>query len=390
MSVRKSRIYILGRRELGRMTKRPIYLLAMICAPLFCFIFFTTLMDEGLPSNIPAGVVDEDNTSLSRQILRNLDSFQQTEIVQQYSNFSEARSAMQEGKIYAFYYIPAGTTEKTLRSEQPSISFYTNASYLIAASLMYRDMTMMSEYAAAGVGRETMMARGYTMDQAMGFLQPIRIDMRAVGNPWLNYSIYLNNTLLPAALMLMIMLVTVFSVHTELKDGTSYEWLDEADGNIVVAAIGKLLPQTVIFSVMSCLYLIWLYGFLGFPLRSGLLPMLLAAVMLVMASQGFALFISSAIPSLRWALSLCTLWGVLSFPICGFSFPVMAMPPALQALSYFFPLRYYFLIYVDQALNGLSLSYSVWYYTALLGFMMLPLTDIRLLKRTALKYEYTY
>lgn len=372
------------------MTKRPIYLLTMLCAPLFCFIFFTTLMDEGLPSNIPAGVVDEDNTSLSRQILRNLDSFQQTEIVRQYSSFAEARNAMQEGRIYAFYYIPAGTTEKTLRSEQPRISFYTNASYLIASSLMYRDMTMMSEYAAAGVGRETMMAKGYTMDQAMGFLQPIRIDMRAVGNPWLNYSIYLNNTLLPAALMLLIMLVTVFSVHTELKDGTSREWLDKADGNIVVAATGKLLPQTIIFFTMACLYIIWLYGFLHFPLRSGILPMLIAALMLVMASQGFALFICSAIPSLRWSLSLCTLWGVLSFPICGFSFPVMGMPPALQALSYFFPLRYYFLIYVDQALNGLPLHYSAWFYLAMLGFMLLPLVDIRLLKHTAQKYEYIY
>jgi ABC-2 type transport system permease protein len=97
---------------------------------------------------------------------------------------------------------------------------------------------------------------------------------------------------------------------------------------------------------------------------------------------------ASAIPSLRWSLSLCTLWGVLSIPISGFSFPVMGMPAPLQALSYMFPLRYYFLIYVDQALNGIPLVYSAWYYVAMMAFIILPLVDISLLRKAA--HEYTY
>lgn len=372
------------------MTQRPLYLLCMICAPLFCFIYFVSLMGEGLPQELPTGVVDEDNTSVTRQLLRNLDAFQQTSIVKQYSNFTDARTAMQRGEIYAFYYIPEGTTSKAQRFEQAKVSYYTNAAYLIPGSLMYRDMTMMSEYASGAVAREKLLAKGYTMDQAMGFLQPIKMDIRAIGNPWLNYSVYLNNTLLPAVLMLMIFLITVFSIHTELKDMTSVEWIQTADGNIYVAVLGKLLPQTLIFFLMSLNCQIWLYGYLQFPLNSGFWPMALAGLLLVIASQSFAVFICAAIPHLRWSLSLVTLWGVLSFPITGFSYPVMAMPPALQALSYFFPLRYYFLIYVDQALNGLAFHYSLWYYLALAAFVLFPLTDIRLLKRTALNYEYMY
>lgn len=390
MSLRESRIFKLARRELMRMTQRPLYLLCMICAPLFCFIYFVSLMGEGLPQELPTGVVDEDNTSVTRQLLRNLDAFQQTSIVKQYSNFTDARTAMQRGEIYAFYYIPEGTTSKAQRFEQAKVSYYTNAAYLIPGSLMYRDMTMMSEYASGAVAREKLLAKGYTMDQAMGFLQPIKMDMRAIGNPWLNYSVYLNNTLLPAVLMLMIFLITVFSIHTELKDMTSVEWIQTADGNIYVAVLGKLLPQTLIFFLMSLNCQIWLYGYLQFPLNSGFWPMVLAGLLLVIASQSFAVFICAAIPHLRWSLSLVTLWGVLSFPITGFSYPVMAMPPALQALSYFFPLRYYFLIYVDQALNGLAFHYSLWYYLALAAFVLFPLTDIRLLKRTALNYEYMY
>lgn len=384
-----NRIYRLSKREVLRMVKRPAYVICMVCAPLFSFIYFITLMNEGLPADLPCGVVDMDNTSLSRRVLRNLDSFQQTGITKEYASFADARESMQRGEIYGFFYIPKGTTATAMRFEQAKVSFYTNAAYLIPASLLYQDMTLMSEYASAGVARELLLAKGYTMDQAMGFLQPIQIDKRPLGNPWLNYSVYLNNTICPAVLMLLIMLVTSFSIHSELKDDTAKEWLMLSGDNIYLAVLGKLLPQTLIYSVVMCTCHVWLYGHLNFPLNSGIFPMLLAGILLILAAQGFAVFMCSCIPSLRWSLSLCTLWGVLSFPISGFSFPVMAMPAPLQSLSYLFPLRHYFLIYVDQALNGLPMHYSAPFYLALLGFAVFPLLFLRLLRYTALHYEYT-
>jgi len=370
------------------MYSRPLYGLSIFFAPLFCYIFFTTLMGEGLPQGLPAGVVDEDNTAVSRSILRNLDSYQQTEIIKQYANFAEAREAMQKNEIYGFFYIPKGTQELASTQRQPRISIYTNATYLIPSSLLYRDMKTMAVMASAAVGREVLYARGANLDQAMGFLQPIQMDMRALGNPWLNYNVYLSNTMLPAVLVLMVLMVTCFSIHTELKDDTAREWMEMANDNVFKAVSAKLFPQTMVFSLMALVYLVLLYGVLGFPDNNGFWPMLLAAEMLILASQGFAVFIASAIPSLRWSLSLCTLWGVLSIPISGFSFPVMGMPPALQGLSYLFPLRYYFLIYVDQALNGVDMVFSAWFYLALLGFMILPLVDIGMLRKAAHNYTY--
>ena len=64
------------------------------------------------------------------------------------------------------------------------------------------------------------------------------------------------------------------------------------------------------------------------------------------------------LPNVRLGMSFASLWGVISFSISGFTFPVAAMDPTLQALSNLFPLRHYFLVYVDQALNGLPLHYS--------------------------------
>ena len=95
-------------RECRRLVSRPLYLFCMVIAPLFCYLFFTTLMDSGLPQNLPAGVVDMDDSSTSRNIVRNLDAFSQTGVVAHYSNVTDARIAVQEGKIYGFFYIPKG------------------------------------------------------------------------------------------------------------------------------------------------------------------------------------------------------------------------------------------------------------------------------------------
>lgn len=378
----------IAKREVFRLTSQPIYLFCMVIAPIFCFVFFSTLMEKGLPSNLPAGVVDLDNTATTRNIIRNLDAFQEIKIVAHYESVSQARKAIQRGEIYSFYYIPRGTTEKALANRQPKVSFYVNYSYLIAGSLLYKDQRTMSELASGAIGRATLYAKGATESQAMAFLQPIVIETHALNNPWLNYSVYLCNTLFPGLLMLLIFLTTVYALGTELKENTAGQLMKESGNSIVTALTGKLFPHTIVFFIIAVFYNVYLYGFLHYPCNSGIFPMLLAGLLLVLASQAFGVFLFGLFGSLRLALSAASLWGVISFSISGFTFPVMAMHPTLQALTNLFPLRHYFLIYVDLALNGYPLIYAWHSVVALLIFMLLPFFILKKLRTAMLHYVY--
>ncbi len=378
----------LMRYELRLMGSRPLYLFSIFLAPLLCILFFTTLMGEGLPTDMPVGIVDEDNTATSRNIVRTMDAFQYTKIVAHYGSVAEARDAMQRGKLYAFYYIPKGTTQEAVAGRQPTVSFYTNNAYLIAGSLLYKDLRTMSELANGAVGRSTLYAKGATASQAMGFLQPIVIETHPINNPWLNYSVYLCNTILPGVFMIFIFLTTIFSIGSELKNGTAHWWMRMADNHVWLALLGKLLPQTLLFFVLFAFYDVYMFRFLQFPCHCGLGIMLFSSLLTVVASQGFAAFLFGLFPTLRLALSTASLWGVVSFSISGFSFPVMGMPLSIQALSVLFPLRHYYLIYVNEALNGYSMGY-VWHaYLALLLFALLPLLVLRRLRTALLHYKY--
>ena len=378
----------IARRELRRMASKPIYWFCMIAAPLFCFVFFTSLMAEGLPTDMPLGLVDNDNTTTSRSLARNLDAFEMTSIKEQYANVTEAREAVQRGDIYGFYYIPKGTTRKAQRQELPVVSFYTNYSYLVAGSLLYRDMRTMSELASGAASRTVLYAKGATERQAMAFLQPIVIDSHAINNPWLNYNVYLSNVILPGLLMLFIFMVTVFSIGTEVKYNTVHDWLIMARGSMFHALAGKLLPQTLIFFLIGIAFAIGLYGVLHFPCHGGVPTMLLVMFLGIIGAQGLGVFMFAMLPTLRMSLSFASLWGVISFSICGMSYPVMAMHPTLQGLSLLFPLRHYFLLYVNCALDGYPLMNAAPYVVGLLLFAMLPLLLLRRLKKMLLVVPY--
>ncbi len=111
-------------------------------------------------------------------------------------------------------------------------------------------------------------------------------------------------------------------------------------------------------------------------------------ILLVIGSQGFALVLVCAIPNLRLSMSLASLTGILAFSIAAYSFPVQSMYGAIGIFSYILPPRYYFLIYGDQALNGIPLYYSRWYYIALMIFPLAGMLGLGRLKKHCLNPVY--
>ena len=82
------------KRELKRMVGRPIYFISTFVIMTFCYVFFLTFFNEGQPNKMPIGVVDLDNSSLSRQFARNLESTQQVKIVMHLNCHKEAPEEM--------------------------------------------------------------------------------------------------------------------------------------------------------------------------------------------------------------------------------------------------------------------------------------------------------
>ena len=180
------RVWLICRREVSVLIRRPLLIFCMLVAPVFTTFLMTSIMRNGLPTDMPAGLVDEDDTQTTRSLIRVLDAMESTDLRYRYTSFSEARKAMQRGEIYAFLYIPKGTTHDAIGSRRPKISFYTCDTYFVPASLLMKDLTTLSELSGMAVTRETLSAKGLTYSQILGVIQPIVIEAHPLNNPYLN------------------------------------------------------------------------------------------------------------------------------------------------------------------------------------------------------------
>ena len=375
-------------RELLILRQNHIYRFCMVLFPILVIFFFTSMLDEGLPTSLPVGVVDLDNTSMSRSLTRKLDGFQMSKVVAHYPSMAEARRAIQRNEIYGFLYIPKGTADKLVASRQPKISYYYSYTTLAAGSMLMKDLKTISTLGSAALGQATMRAKGLTDKQIQTLLQPITVDLHMIANPWSNYNAYLSTMMVPGLIMLFIFLISAYSIGTELKFATGKKWLEMADNNITVALLGKFLPQTIIWLAIVFGYEWYVFYHLGFPHLGSPWMLILLGLMQVLSAQGFGIFAFGLMPSLRMSMSICSLWAVLSISMAGSAFPVMGMDSALQSLSWLFPLRHYWMMYQTCVLNGFPLVESWFHFAALAAFMLLPWLVVKKIKNAMLTYVY--
>lgn len=161
-----------------------------------------------------------------------------------------------------------------------------------------------------------------------------------------------------------------------------------ADGRMIVAIIGKFLPQTLIFLALVFGYQFYVFYVLHFPHLGSPWMLVLLGLMQVLGSQGFGIFVFGLMPSLRMSMSICSLWAVLSISMAGSAFPIMGMDGALQSLSWLFPLRHYWMIYQICVFNGFPLIDAWFHFAALSAFLLLPWLVIGKIKNAMLNYVY--
>lgn len=374
------RIIAVARRELRIIRQRPIYLLGSVGVIAFCAIFFLTFLKDGLPSDVPIGLVDYDYSSTSRNFCQQLDATQLGKVVH-YDSFAAAREDMNRGKIAAVCVVPVGMNDDIQANRQPKITFYVNGLYFVSGALAWKDLLQMVNLTNGAVQRQAFRARGYNDSQIMGMIRPVDVDVHQIGNVGTNYNYYLSSVLLPGVLEMIVIIVLIYSLGAELKYGTSRHLLQTSGNSIVTALAGKLLVWTLTFSAIGLILILLLFHRLHFPLAGSIWNMFLGIFLMIFASEAIAIFILEMLPVPRLALSIGALYSVLGFSLSGFTLPIEAMPPYIQGLAAAFPLRHYYLFYVQEAIFGAGFAGWWKHVIYLLIFILLPLIGLVRLKK---------
>lgn len=375
------------KRGIATLGSRKMYLFGMIVVPLMVCALFAGMLEPGLPLKVPTAIVDLDQSTLSREMARNLNSTELIDLTERLESYDAAMRSVREGRTFGFFVIPVNFEKDVVAGRKPTVDFYDNLTYFIPGTLAFKGFKTVAVGTAAGVAKTKLEMSGLGDVAGAGMLQPVSVQDQTIGNPWMNYSIYLSPSFCFGAIALMIFLMTTFSITMEIKNGTSTEWLSTARGSMAVALLGKLIPQWVVWSVVGQFILSVFYCYLHFPCAH-LGVICLAMELFVTASMAMGVIFASIVPNPRLAMTLSALIGILSFSFLGFSFPVQNMYGAISIFSYLIPTRYMFLTYIFSGLNGFPIYYSRIYLAALIVFPLLSMLLIGRLKKACLKPVY--
>ena len=367
------------RRELRRMTSRRIYFAACIVLPLFSLVFMATIFGHGQMENLPVGVVDADQTFLSRSIVRMVDATPELQVTKQYANETEARKAIQRKEIYGYLLIPSGIKSLSY--------YYHNAMLSVGGELHSTFETILKQVSVTPIVTEAV-GLGESQTNITSFLIPVSEEEMVSYNPNRNYAIYLTQPFFFVFLQVLLLLVTTYALGSESKFGTSDEWLQMAKGNIGIAVTGKLLPYTFIFIAIGVLANVVFFNWMQMPLPCSLWVINGITILFILATQALALLLYAIFPVLSLIISVVSMIGSLGATLSGVTFPVNFMDTPVYWTSFLFPIRHF--VEVVQSLLYLGGTFSNYWtnLVVLLLFILSPILLLPRLKRALLTHRY--
>lgn len=328
-------------REWQRMTSRRLYFGVCIVLPLFTLFFMATIFGNGQMENIPIGIIDQDNTATSRAITRNISAVPTFKVTKHYVNEAAARKAVQKKEIYGYLSIPPKFEQDAIAGKNATLCYYYHYALLsVGGELMAAFETSLAPVSLSPIVMEAV-ALGVEQDQITTFLLPVQANNHPIYNPSLDYSIYLSQPFFFVLFQVLILLITVYAVGIEIKFRTANDWLATANGNMVTAVFGKLLPYTLIFILIGWLANFVMFGILHIPFQGNWWMMNLVTAIFIIATQALGLFLFSLFPAISLVISVVSMVGSLGATLSGVTFPVPNMYPIVQDASHLFPIRHF-------------------------------------------------
>ncbi|MCD8172147.1 MAG: ABC transporter permease [Alistipes sp.] len=376
------------KRELGRIREYPTYITLMVILPAVSFAFFAVLFSEGVATDIDIAVVDMDRTTTSRTLVNMIGATPSNNIAYEPQDMAEAERMVREGKVLGIVYIPPRFEVDIMSNTQTAVAAYLSGLNITANGLVSKDLQTVVTTFSTGIQLQLLMKNGLSEKQAMAQVLPVYFDRHVLFNPFVNYGYYLLPSFLPMMLMIFALTLTVFSIGSELKNYTAGEWFATAGGSTGAALVGKLLPYTVAMFLMVLLMNTVMFRWIGVPLNGSIVALTVGGFLFILAYQSIGVLIITVLSNLRMSLSIGGGYSVLAFTFSGLTFPRMAMSPVLQKLSYIFPFTLYTDIFIDQAMRGAPVVYSIQYMGFLTIYILLPMLCLPRLKRIATHSEF--
>ena len=336
--IRKEFIHILrDRRTLAVMLLMPIIQLILLG--------YTATTDI---RHLATAVFDGDRTPQSRQLIDAYNASDYFQVADYVQNEAEMGTLLDRGAIRAGLIIPAGYGDKVQKGSDAQVAFVIDGSDPSVATVAFA--------ASQSVGQAL---NTQIIQKRLGIdvtnLGGVDVRPRVWYNPGLRSANYMIPALIGLILQFLTIIFTAQTIVREREQGT-IEQLVVTPIRSWELIVGKLIPYVVIaYLDLAEVLVIGVFWF-NVPVQGSILLLLGEAFLFLSTTLGLGLFISTVARTQQEAFLIAMMINLPGIFLSGFFFPLEAMPPVFQAISYAIPLRYMLIILRAIVVKGVGLD----------------------------------
>src|SRR5574344_69911 len=329
----------------------PGTILIMVLAVFLYGIFYMIPFLKQVLKEIPIGVVDFDNSSMSREMTRNLDSNEYIQVVSRPRDLEEAKLQYYENKIRAYVLIPKDFERDIKRGGSSYVSAYEDSAFLIIYKQVATGIFSTTTETGARIEIAKFMKYGLSKKQAITARLPFDFVQMPLFNPFGSYQNYiypiillliLQQTMLIGTGLLAGLIKEKFKgIKLWTKDGKLVEekitHVSEFSDNPIEIVLGKSLAYVLLYLIYALLFILVFPAIVVYNMTYNILLMLLLLIPFLFSvsflGQASVYFYTERESSLL--LLVVTSVPMIFLP--GFVYPKEVMPFWLIAFSKFIP-----------------------------------------------------
>jgi len=361
-------------RELAYLRTHPWDLALISWFPALVMALAWSIFAQGVNIKLPLAFVDEDHSPGSRRLAVALEATRSTTIAARHTTLEEAWPLVRARQAYAVVHVPTDWEHRSQRGDPLPVVLYTNEQYHAAGSSLSNDVVGAIGSVVGGKALGTLAGLGGGFAGAERRASAVRVELRTLYGPQLSFERALAGSFLPAILHMFVLGGAAYAIGREFRYGTAGAWLASAEGGMVAAIVGKLLPLLLCFAAMALGVVAWLAGYRGWTANGSVLGWSLGLLTLMIACCAIPAMIVGLTGTLRVALALVAVVNVTAISFTGFTYPLFSMTTAAKVWSAMLPFHYFYEIQQQQWNIGAPLAVSAVPFAVLWGvFIAAPL-----------------
>lgn len=359
-----TKLISISRKEIKQLIRDKKTLLLVIVLPLFITMLFGLAYGRE-PTNVPTAVVVQDSGYAGRIVLNKILESRTFEVKYYLYDLATARYYVEKSRALVAVVIPEGFTDVIERTHKAYIIVVLDTARRISLPEL-----LMAELEKIIVDSEDMIARELLIRKNI----VTRVNIEEIVDP-VGGELSMVDIVAPIVVGIMTQQVPLtlasISIVRERERGTLEKLLTTPIGKVDLI-IGKLIPYLFVGLAIS-LASLFLLMMIGASFRGSLIDIIVANIVLGLASLGVGLFFSVLSSNQLQAMQFSTFFLIASFLFSGFVFAPEAMRPEFKFVVYFMPLYYYFECTSNIILKGIPLVESINYLLMLLLYSIIAL-----------------